>query len=105
LPDGLILQGAGRDATTLRRMSSAGNTSDMFRLIGKTGNVTISDVTLDYNRAQQTGGPDLIWSTAATVTNFTLQRLRLMHAPQLSYSPSPLTIPYRHAAILQSFSE
>ena len=82
LPDGLVLQGAGRDATTLRRLSDSGNATDMFRLIGKTGTVTIAGVTLDYNRAQQTGGADLLGSTAATVTDFTLERSRLMNAPQ-----------------------
>ena len=82
IPDGIVLQGSGRESTTLRRMSSAGNISDMLRLSGKTGNVTISDITLDYNRAQQTTGADIIGSTAATVTHFTLQRARLMNAPQ-----------------------
>jgi hypothetical protein len=82
LPDGLNLQGAGRDATILRRISNPNNLPDMFRLTGKTGTVTITDVTLDYNRAQQTGGADILGSSAATITNFTLQRSRLINAPQ-----------------------
>ena len=82
LPDGLVLQGAGRDSTTLRRISNAGNSTDMFRLTGKTGTVTITDLTLDYNRAQQTGGADILGTSATTVTNFTLQRSRLVNAPQ-----------------------
>ncbi len=82
LPDGLILQGAGRDATTLRRMPNVNAQTDMFRLNGKTGNVTISDVTLDYNRGQQNAGSDIIGTSAATITNFTLQRARLINAWQ-----------------------
>jgi parallel beta helix pectate lyase-like protein len=84
LPDGLVLQGSGRDSTTLRRVSSAGNTSDMLSLNGKTGKVTITDITIDYNRAQQTGGASIVARTASTATGFTLQRSRLMNAPQVA---------------------
>jgi hypothetical protein len=82
LPDGLVLQGAGRDSTTLRRISNANAQTDMLRLTGKNGNVTIADITLDYNRAQQTAGGDTIGTTAVTITNFTLQHSRLIHAFQ-----------------------
>jgi Pectate lyase superfamily protein len=85
LPDGLVLQGTGRDTTTLRRMPHVNAQTDMLRLIGKTGNVTITDVTLDYNRAQQTAGGDTIGTTATTITNFTLQRARLIHAFQRAF--------------------
>ena len=84
IPDGLVLQGAGRDATTLRRISNAGNTTDMLTLNGKTGKVTITDLTLDYNRAQQTGGASILTRTAATATGLTLERSRLMNAPQVA---------------------
>jgi hypothetical protein len=79
---GLVLQGAARDSTTLRRMPNVNAQTDMFRISGKTGTVTITDITLDYNRAQQTSGADILGSSAATVTNFALQRSRLMNAPQ-----------------------
>lgn len=84
LPDGLILQGAGRDVTTLRRLPNTGNTTDMLNLSGATGQVSISDVTLDYHRAQQTGGPSILTRTAAAIAGFTLQRSRLMNAPQVA---------------------
>jgi hypothetical protein len=82
LPDGLTLLGSGKDSTTLRRMSNLNTQTDMFRLSGKTGTVTISDVTLDYNRGQQTAGADIVGMSAPTVTNFTIQRARLINAWQ-----------------------
>jgi Pectate lyase superfamily protein len=82
LPDGLVLQGAGRDGTTIRRISNVNNATDMFRLTGSIGTVTITDITLDYNRSQQTAGSDIIGTSATTITNFTLQRSRLINAWQ-----------------------
>jgi Pectate lyase superfamily protein len=101
LPDGLNLQGAGRDATTIRRISNVNNASDMFRLTGTTGTVTITGITLDYNRSQQTAGSDIIGTSATTITNFTLQRSRLInawqrgiyfHVPVGAVFPSNITI-------------
>jgi hypothetical protein len=80
LPDNIWVQGAGKFGTTIRRKASTSVSSNMFTLNGTNGNVVISDLTLDYNKASQTAGSDTIGTTATTVNGFTLQRARIINS-------------------------
>jgi hypothetical protein len=80
LPDNIWVQGAGKFGTTIRRKASTNVSSNMFTLNGTNGNVVISDLTLDYNKASQTAGSDSIGTTATTVNGFNLQRARIINS-------------------------
>jgi Pectate lyase superfamily protein len=84
LPDNSVLQGAGKTATVIRRKDSVDAKTNMFTLVGKTGTVTISDLTIDYNRSHQATGSDTIGTSATTITNFILQRTRLINGWKLA---------------------
>ena len=98
LPDNTVLQGAGKTTTVIRRKDSADAKTNMFTLVGKTGTVTITDLTIDYNRSHQATGSDTIGTSATTITNFTLQRTRLINSWNLALGfrlPSG-TFPFQH---------
>jgi Pectate lyase superfamily protein len=80
LPDDLILTGAGKSSTIIRRKDHTDAKTNMFTLVGKTGSMTISDLTIDYNKDRQTTGSDTIGTSAATISNFTLKHTRLINA-------------------------
>jgi hypothetical protein len=80
LPDNLILQGAGKTCTTIRRKNRTNSKSAMFMVAGKTGSVTITDLTIDYNKSHQDIGGETIGTSAATITNFSLQRARIVNS-------------------------
>ena len=84
LPDNAILQGAGKTTTVIRRRDGADAKTNMFTLVGKNGTVTITDLTIDYNRLHQATGSDTIGTSATTITNFTLQRTRLINGWKLA---------------------
>jgi hypothetical protein len=84
LPDNAVLRGAGKSTTIIRRKDSADAKTNMLTLVGKTGTVTITDLTIDYNRSHQATGSDTIGTSATTITNFTLQRTRLMNSWKLA---------------------
>jgi hypothetical protein len=84
LPDNTVLQGAGKNTTVIRRKDSTDAKSNMFTLVGKTGTVAISDLTIDYNRSHQAMGSDTIGTSATTITNFTLQRTRMINSWNLA---------------------
>jgi hypothetical protein len=86
LPDNAVLQGAGKSDTVIRRKDGVNAKTNMFTLVGKTGSVMITDLTIDYNRSHQTTGYDTIGTSATTITNFTLQRTRLINAWALAVS-------------------
>ena len=86
LPDNTVLQGAGKSITIIRRKDSVDAKTNMFTLAGKTGTVTITDLTIDYNRSHQATGYDTIGTYATTIANFTLQRTRLINAWALAVS-------------------
>lgn len=50
IPDNIWIQGAGKLATTIRRKSGVNLTTNMFDLSGASGNVTITDLTIDANK-------------------------------------------------------
>lgn len=80
LPDNLILSGAGKSATIIRRKDHTDAKTNMFTVAGKTGTMTITDLTIDYNKSNQTIGSDTIGTTAPTISNFTLKYSRLINA-------------------------
>jgi hypothetical protein len=84
LPDNTVLQGAGKSTTVIRRKDSVDAKTNMFTLVGKTGTVTITDLTIDYNRSHQATGYDTIGTSATTITSFTLQRARLINSWKLA---------------------
>jgi hypothetical protein len=81
LPDNLILQGAGKTRTTILRKDQTNSKSAMFMVSGNTGSVAITDLTIDYNKARQDIGGETIGTSAATITNFSLQRVRIVNSP------------------------
>jgi Right handed beta helix region len=80
IPDGVSIQGAGKMSTTIKRKDSADAATNMFTLSGATGSVTISDLTIDYNKANQTLGSSTVGTRAVTVDHFTLQRTRIINS-------------------------
>jgi Right handed beta helix region len=86
LPDDTVLQGAGKTATVIRRKDNVDAKTNMFTLVGKTGTVTITDLTIDYNRSHQTTGYHTIGTSATTITNFVLQRTRLINSWNIALS-------------------
>jgi hypothetical protein len=84
VPDNTVLQGAGKTDTIIRREDNVNVKTNMFTLVGKTGTVTITDLTIDYNRSHQATGYDTIGTSATTITNFALQRTRLINSWKLA---------------------
>lgn len=84
LPDNTVLKGAGKAATVIRREDNVNAKTNMFTLVGKTGTASITDLTIDYNRYHQANGNDTIGTSASTITNFTLQRTRLINSWKLA---------------------
>jgi hypothetical protein len=84
VPDNAVLQGTGKTATTIRREDNVNAKTNMFTVVGKTGTITITDLTIDYNRSHQATGDDTIGTSATTINNFTLQRTRLINSWKLA---------------------
>lgn len=90
IPDGVWLQGTGKTTTTLQLASAANDSSHpLLSIAGPTGNVTISDLTLDGNKAGQTSGNNIIGTGAGvtgSLSNFRLHDSRLINAYKCAVS-------------------
>lgn len=82
LPDNFWLAGSGVSNTTIKQISGTNDvTHPILVASGTNGNVTITDLTIDGNKAGQTNGACLIGnSQTGDMHNFTLIRSTLMNA-------------------------
>lgn len=94
VPDGVTLQGTGTQTTTLRQISGTNDATHPLLLVsGANGNVTISELTVDGNKAGQSSGQCLIGnSQTGDMKNFTVTKSTLTNAWQAAIClavPSP----------------
>ena len=86
IPDHIWIQGRGKLATVIRRKSGVNVATDMFDLSGASGDVTITDLTVDGNKGGNAEwGQYSLGATgvqASGVSKLTIQRTRWINAYQ-----------------------
>jgi hypothetical protein len=79
VPAGTTLRGTGRSATVLQQAPGAGPSVQLLEVLGA-ADVTITDLTLDGRKAEQTVDPHRALIFAKQSPRLTLRRLTLQHA-------------------------
>jgi hypothetical protein len=83
--DGSWYSGAGKLETILKRANGGSANNNIFTIasgggFGSTGNVLFTDMTIDGNYANQTGGQDTIGATTSPLRKFRALRMRIINS-------------------------
>src|ERR1700730_6295856 len=83
--DGSWYSGAGKLGTILKRANGGSANNNIFTIasgggFGSTGNVLFTDMTIDGNYANQTGGQDTIGATTSPLSKFRALRMRIINS-------------------------